>query len=176
MWIVPIAAAGSNSASNFIDPNGELYFGYYYGEADAISIDNVEVYYDVVTTTTTSTTTTTTTETTTTTTTTQTTTTSTEETTTTTTTTEPTKPVVTLWGDSNEDGKVSIADAVLIMQSLSNPNEYKLTEQGELNADVVDNGSGITPQDALAIQAVDLKLIGQKELPVTGEKLNSSFE
>lgn len=69
------------------------------------------------------------------------------------------------YGDVNEDGKISLADAVLIMQSLSNPNEYKLSLQAQINADVVGN-DGITPKDALAIQMVDLKLIDAKNFPL----------
>ncbi len=57
----------------------------------------------------------------------------------------------TLTGDANEDGSVSLADAVLIMQALSNPDDFSLTEQGRLNADF--NGDGtITSADALEIQ------------------------
>ncbi|MDE5558695.1 MAG: hypothetical protein K2J32_13595 [Ruminococcus sp.] len=55
-------------------------------------------------------------------------------------------------GDANDDGRVNMADAVLIMQSLSNPSEYKLTEKGKFNADVCDTGDGITAKDALQIQ------------------------
>ncbi len=69
------------------------------------------------------------------------------------------------YGDANEDGKVSLADAVLIMQALSNPDDYKLTAQGQLNADVVGN-DGITPKDALAIQKVDLNLIKVEDFPL----------
>ncbi|MDE6780554.1 MAG: beta-mannosidase [Ruminococcus sp.] len=70
-------------------------------------------------------------------------------------------------GDVNIDGKVSLADAVLIMQSLANPDDYKLSEQGVINADVVDSGSGISPADALAIQMIDLKKISVSDLPIT---------
>ena len=59
-------------------------------------------------------------------------------------------PEPTLTGDATEDGEVNIADAVLIMQSLSNPNEYKLTLQGMANADM--DGDGVTALDALTIQ------------------------
>lgn len=65
----------------------------------------------------------------------------------------------TNYGDANEDGKVSLADAVLIMQALSNPDEYKLSEQGVDNADVYRRGDGISPSDALSIQKLDLGLI-----------------
>ncbi|MCM1316377.1 MAG: dockerin type I repeat-containing protein [Prevotella sp.] len=61
----------------------------------------------------------------------------------------------TLKGDANEDGKVSVADAVLIMQALSNPDDYKLTEQGALNADYNGDG-GVTTADALEIQMIDI--------------------
>ncbi|MCM1505797.1 MAG: endo-1,4-beta-xylanase [Ruminococcus flavefaciens] len=81
-----------------------------------------------------------------------------------TTTAEPSGDV--LYGDANEDGKVTLADAVLIMQCLSNPNKYKLTETGEKNADVVGNGDGVTPKDALAIQMVDLEILKAEDLPV----------
>jgi hypothetical protein len=59
---------------------------------------------------------------------------------------------VTTWGDANCDGNADMSDAVLIMQSLANPNGYKITEQGKVNGDVYENGSGITNQDAVSIQ------------------------
>ena len=62
-----------------------------------------------------------------------------------------------LKGDANEDGKLSISDAVLIMQALSNPNDYQLTEQGAKNADVNGDG-GVTTADALEIQMHDIGL------------------
>ena len=61
-------------------------------------------------------------------------------------------------GDANEDSSVTISDAVLIMQSLSNPDEYKLTTKGQFNADVCDTGDGITPSDALQIQIMLLEI------------------
>ena len=70
-----------------------------------------------------------------------------------------------LWGDANCDGSVSVADAVLIMQSLANADEYKLSEQGAINADVFNNGDGITSADALSIQKVIANLIKQSDLP-----------
>lgn len=74
----------------------------------------------------------------------------------------------TVWGDANCDGKVDMSDAVLVMQSLSNPDKYgvkgsdptHITEKGQLNADVYENGSsGITNEDALQIQKFKLELI-----------------
>jgi len=104
-----------------------------------------------------------------------------EETTTTTTTAEPTTAVattttttqgssttagkVTLWGDANCDEEVNLADAVLIMQSIANPDVYGpgkekgIKPQGELNGDVDENGNGITNKDALKIQKYKLNLI-----------------
>ncbi|MBR1824869.1 MAG: cellulase family glycosylhydrolase, partial [Ruminococcus sp.] len=117
-------------------------------------------------------------ETTTTTTTTATTTTKPEVTTTSTTTkpevtTTTTAPVgkVTLCGDANCDSEISLADAVLIMQSLANPSKYgvdgsdkgKITEQGRANADCSNVGDGVTNLDALAVQKYMLKII--TELP-----------
>ena len=60
-----------------------------------------------------------------------------------------------------------MADAVLIMQSLANPNKYDvggtderaLTEQGKLNADVDDSSKGLTSNDALKIQQFLLGII-----------------
>ena len=78
-----------------------------------------------------------------------------------------------LYGDANIDGEVSLSDAVLIMQSLANPDKYgtkgtdktHLTAQGEKNADCESVGNGITNKDALAIQKYMLKLI--HKLPET---------
>ena len=74
---------------------------------------------------------------------------------------------VTKWGDANCDGDVDMADAVLIMQSLANPNKYgvggtdakAITAQGQLNADVDVSSKGITSNDALRIQEYLLKKI-----------------
>ena len=67
-------------------------------------------------------------------------------------------------GDANCDGEVDMADAVLIMQALANPNKYgldgttdhHLTKQGELNGDM--DGDGLTVGDAQAIQKKLLNL------------------
>ena len=66
-------------------------------------------------------------------------------------------------GDANCDGGLDLADAVLIMQALANPNKYgidgiaenHLTELGRIKADM--NGDGLTVGDAQAIQR---KLLG----------------
>ncbi len=70
------------------------------------------------------------------------------------------------YGDTNEDGEVTLADAVLIMQSLANPDIYTLTEKGRLNADVVGNGDGISSNDALAIQMTGISLLKLEDLPL----------
>ncbi len=67
-------------------------------------------------------------------------------------------PNTGLRGDANEDGEVNMADAVLIMQSVTNPDKYKLTTQGAANADV-DGVSGVTNKDALKIQQFKLNII-----------------
>ena len=81
-------------------------------------------------------------------------------------TTVTTKSVPKVKGDANRDGYVSLADSVLIMQSLANPVKYgengsdsnHLTAEGKANADVVGK-DGITNMDALEIQKYTLHLI-----------------
>ncbi|WP_294752096.1 glycoside hydrolase family 2 TIM barrel-domain containing protein [uncultured Ruminococcus sp.] len=73
----------------------------------------------------------------------------------------------TVYGDANCDGGVDMSDAVLIMQSLANPNKYGLngtdsrhiTEQGQLNGDVDTSVKGITSNDALRIQKYLLGIV-----------------
>lgn len=65
-------------------------------------------------------------------------------------------------GDANCDGEVTIADATAILQHLGNRDKYALSEQGMLNADCFENGSGVTAADALLIQQVDA---GLAEIP-----------
>ena len=68
-------------------------------------------------------------------------------------------------GDANCDGSIELADAILIMQSMANPNKYAeggtdsmaLTPQGRINGDI--NGDGLTSDDALTIQKFLLHLI-----------------
>ena len=81
-----------------------------------------------------------------------------------------------LKGDANCDGQVDMADVVLIMQALANPNKYgidgtaehHLTEQGKINSDM--DGNGLTVGDALAIQR---KLLGIEECEKLTIKLNT---
>ena len=61
-------------------------------------------------------------------------------------------------GDANCDGEVNMADAVLIMQVISDPDKYQFTADGEKNADI--DGSGdVTNKDALIIQQYKLGII-----------------
>ena len=68
-----------------------------------------------------------------------------------------------LAGDANEDGKVSISDAVAILQYLANAEKYSLSEQGKLNADV-DGTAGVSGKDAAAIQQYDAGIIASLPL------------
>ena len=71
---------------------------------------------------------------------------------------------VNIKGDANCDGSVDMADVVMIMQALANPNKYgiegtaelHLTEKGKKNADM--DGDGLTVGDAQAIQKILLGL------------------
>ena len=58
----------------------------------------------------------------------------------------------TISGDVNCDGSIDMADAVLIMQYLSNPNKYQISEHGISNGDADGRDNGITLTDVLAIQ------------------------
>lgn len=59
-----------------------------------------------------------------------------------------------LMGDANQDGRVEIADATLILQSLTGNSAYQLTKQGKLAADVNFDGK-VTAADAHLIQELD---------------------
>lgn len=97
------------------------------------------------------------------------------QTTTTTTTTKTTTTTTTTKvpsgnlkkGDVNGDGSVNVADAVYIMQTLSNPNDYKLNDAQKAAADVVGNGDGVTAQDALAIQLIGINVLTADQFPIS---------
>lgn len=55
------------------------------------------------------------------------------------------------YGDANCDGELTIDDADAIMKAFANPDQYGLTEQGKINADVSGEGD-VTLSDALLIQ------------------------
>ncbi|WP_303838714.1 hypothetical protein [Ruminococcus flavefaciens] len=69
-------------------------------------------------------------------------------------------------GDANCDDELSMADSVIIMQSLANPDRFgingtdenHITEQGIENADIAGDNDGITTTDALAVQLILLGL------------------
>ncbi len=75
--------------------------------------------------------------------------------------------VETVYGDANENGTIEMADAVLILQSMANPDNFgvggasksAITQQGMINADCSGSGDGVTAKDALAVQKYLLKLI-----------------
>ncbi|MDE5861133.1 MAG: beta-mannosidase, partial [Ruminococcus sp.] len=98
--------------------------------------------------------------------------------TTTTTTATNTKPAPdkTVIGDANGDGELSLADAVLIMQSLANPEGYSIDKKNAEISDVVNKGDGITSMDALAIQMVNIKLLSVEDLPTTAEKIQEIMD
>lgn len=74
-------------------------------------------------------------------------------------TTAETQPVAAdRWGDANCDGNVNMSDVVLIMQTGANPGQYKLSDQGKINADVI-GADGVTNNDALTIQRFEAGLI-----------------
>lgn len=62
-------------------------------------------------------------------------------------------------GDVNLDGTTDISDAVLIMQSICNPDKYKLGRIASTLGDVTGNFDGVTNKDALTIQRYLLKLV-----------------
>lgn len=81
-------------------------------------------------------------------------------------TTQPQNPDLhTLWGDANCDQRVTVADAVAILQSIGNKDKYRLSATGMANADV-DGIEGVTPNDALVIQQVDAGIYSQSQLPL----------
>ena len=64
-----------------------------------------------------------------------------------------------LYGDANLDKKVTVADAVAILQFIANSDKFKLNDEARKNADCFNVGDGITAMDALAIQQLDAKAI-----------------
>ena len=83
-------------------------------------------------------------------------------------------PSNVIWGDANEDENVTVADATTILQYIGNKDKYKLGDKGKKQADIVDNGDGITGTDALAIQMMDAKLIDKKDFPINSDQLKAA--
>ncbi len=63
-----------------------------------------------------------------------------------------------LYGDANVDKKVTVADAVAILQHIALNDKYGLKGQGLINADCYNTGDGVTAMDALAVQKLDAKV------------------
>ena len=75
-----------------------------------------------------------------------------------------------VYGDVNEDGKVNIADVVILSKWMNDASSYNLTEQGKLNADCCDEkkGAEINSNDADAIIQSIVSLV---KLPTTKDQL-----
>ena len=84
-----------------------------------------------------------------------------ENTTTTSETTQTTTEAVEppLLGDANLDGRISVSDAVAILQYIANKDRFPLSAKAADNADVYNRGDGITANDALSIQKLDAGII-----------------
>ena len=71
-------------------------------------------------------------------------------------------PVITIGskkpGDANLDGKITVADAVTVLQFLANQEKYSLTEEAILNADI-DGITGLSGGDAITIQRMDAGIV-----------------
>ena len=65
---------------------------------------------------------------------------------------------------------MSVADAVAILQHIGNKDKFGLKPQGVINADVYDNGDGVTAKDAFTIQQVDSGTYRASDLPVSFSK------
>ena len=66
-------------------------------------------------------------------------------------------------GDVNNDGKVTVADAVAVLQYVANKDKFNLSEQLLDNAAVYNRGDGVTARDALSIMLLDAEVL--TELP-----------
>ncbi|MBD5158913.1 MAG: DUF5620 domain-containing protein [Ruminococcus sp.] len=135
---------------------GEVKFGTWWVDCKDFTIESIKVYTDGSAQ--------------------QTTTTTTKPTTTTTTTTKAPVTSNLILGDVDGDGDVSLSDAVLIMQAFTNPSTYKLTAEQVSAADIVDQGGGLTPNDALAIQLIGIKLLDKSALPITSDEIKTIID
>ena len=70
------------------------------------------------------------------------------------------------FGDANNDKKITVADAVAILQYTANQEKYPLDAICLIQADV-DGEIGITGSDAIVIQRVDAGIIDRKSLPLS---------
>ena len=58
----------------------------------------------------------------------------------------------TVWGDADEDGELSINDAVIIMSFVGNSSAYPMSPNAQDICDVYARGDGISNMDALSVQ------------------------
>lgn len=86
----------------------------------------------------------------------------------TTTTTEPGTALVS--GNANGDSEVDVADAVFILQGITDPSSesFMLTDEAKKAADCYDPGSGVDAEDAFAVIKFKANII--KELPFYSEQ------
>lgn len=77
-------------------------------------------------------------------------------------------PNVPLYGDADCSGDIEIADAVMVLCFVTDPENSTIDEQGIINADVYQTGDGLSAQDALSIQKYLAQII--KELPEVSEE------
>ncbi len=70
-----------------------------------------------------------------------------------------------IYGDVDQNGDVTLADAVSIVSYIANPAVYPLTEAQANRADVENTGDGINTADALAVQSYLLESV--ESLPVS---------
>ena len=61
-------------------------------------------------------------------------------------------------GDANSDGKVTVADAVKVMQFICNRSKYPMTDEEQKLADL-DGKEGLTGDDIIAIQQIDAGIL-----------------
>lgn len=73
---------------------------------------------------------------------------------------DTTEPAKVKYGDANNDGEVTVADAAAILQYLGNAEAFSLDADGLAKADV-DGAKGLTPKDAVAIQKYCAGLVTQ---------------
>ena len=73
-------------------------------------------------------------------------------------------PKATIYGDANCDGKVDVADIILMKSYLIFSEKYSISQQGLVNTDVQGDGNGLNNNDVVVIQQYTLKLVDK--LPI----------
>jgi len=92
----------------------------------------------------------------------------------------PSEPVITpteestgateyYYGDANNDKKITVSDAVAILQYTVNKEKYPLDAVSLVQADI-DGVPGITGTDAIVVQKVDAGIIAQTSLPLANQE------